>query len=144
MRDEVKLAQALLDGGASALGLVKNDFQRRDGSLDSQFGQSASNLQPLGVTAKAGAAVAVYAQLPGDKPVYLIPTQYYGESGIWRGAAIELVNGRNYITVPQIGSLTDERGGPLYLTYAGENPQGIKLQVRGDSGAFTVPVLGLS
>ena len=144
MRDEVKLAQALLDGGASALGLVKNDFQRRDGSLDSQFGQSASNLQPLGVTAKAGAAVAVYAQLPGDKPVYLIPTQYYGESGIWRGAAIELVNGRNYITVPQIGSLTDERGGPLYLTYAGENPQGIKLQVRGDSGAFTVPVLELS
>lgn len=144
LRDEVKLAQALLDGNTSTLGLVKNDFQSRSGDLDKQYGQSASSLQPLGVSAKAGATVAVYAQLPGDQPVYLIPTQYYGESGIWRGAAIELVNGRNYITVPQVGSLADERGGPLYLIYAGDNPQAIKLQVRGDSGTFTVPVLELS
>ena len=144
LRDELNLAQALLDGDNSALGLVKNDFQSRSGSLDSQYGQSASDLQPLGVSAKAEATVAVYAQLPGDKPVYLVPTQYYGESGIWRGAAVELVNGRNYITVPKIGSLTDERGGPLYLTYAGENPQDIKLQVRVDSNASIVPVLELS
>ena len=144
MRGEVKLAQALLAGDASALGLVKNDFQSRSGGLDGRYGQTASSLQPLGVSARAGAAVAVYAQLPGDQPVYLVPTQYYGESGIWQGAAIELANGRNYITVPKIGSLADERGGPLYLTYQGEHPEDVKLQVRVDSNAFTVPVLELS
>ena len=144
LRDELKLAQSLLPNSAPALGLVKNDFRSRSGSLDSQYGQSASDLQPLGVSAEAGATVAVYAQLPGDAPVYVVPTQYFGESGIWRGQAVRLENGRNYITVPKIGSLTDERGGPLYLTYAGEKPQDIKLQVRVDSEASIVPVLELS
>ena len=144
LRDELNLAQSLLDGDSSALGVVKSDFQSRDGGKDSQYGQSASNLQPLGVSARAGATVAVYAQLPSDKPVYVVPTQYFGESGIWRGKAVQLVNGRNYITVPQIGSLDAERGGPLYLTYAGANPEQIKLQVRVDHNSFAVPVLELS
>ena len=144
LRDELNLAQSLLDGDSSALGVVKSDFQSRDGGKDSQYGQSASNLQPLGVSARAGATVAVYAQLPSDKPVYVAPTQYFGESGIWRGKAVQLVNGRNYITVPQIGSLDAERGGPLYLTYAGANPEQIKLQVRVDHNSFAVPVLELS
>ena len=52
--------------------------------------QSASALQPLGVTARAGATVAVYAQLPTDAPVYVVPTQYFGESGIWSGQAVRL------------------------------------------------------
>ena len=77
--------------------------------------------------------MAVYAQLPGDKPVYVVPTQFYGESGIWQGAPVQLVNGRNYITVPKIGSLDAQRGGPLYLTYAGNSPDQIKLQVRAAS-----------
>ena len=144
LRDELKLAQTLLSGDRSALGVVKNDFQSRDGGRDSQYGQSASSLQPLGVSARAGATVAVYAQLPSDKPVYVTPTQYFGESGIWSGKAVQLVNGRNYITVPKIGSLEDERGGPLYLTYAGANPEQIKLQVRVDANAFAIPVLELS
>ena len=144
LRDELALAQALLKNDSAALGVVKQDFQSRSGNLDGQYGQSASALQPLGVSARAGATVAVYAQLPSDAPVYVTPTQFFGESGIWSGPSIRLVNGRNYITVPQIGSLTDERGGPLYLTYAGSNPEQIKLQVRGDSDTFAVPVLELS
>lgn len=143
LRDELALARALLAGDTSALGVVKGDFQSRASSKDAS-GQSASDLQPLGVTARAGATVAVYAQLPGDSPVYVVPTQYFGESGIWKGAAIRLVNGRNYITVPKIGSLDDERGGPLYLAYAGSDPGAVKLQVRVDSNAFAMPVLELS
>ncbi len=144
LKDELALAGALLNQDSSALGLVKSDFQSRGSGRDSAYGQGASDLQPLGVSARAGATVAVYACLPGDEPVYVVPTQFYGESGVWRGGAIRLVNGRNYITVPKIGALTDERGGPLYLTYAGSRPEAVKIQVRGDGNTFTVPVLELS
>ena len=144
LQDELDLAQALLNGQTDALGLVKTDFQSRGGSQDNQYGQGGSDLQPLGVSAQEGAVVAVYAQLPDDEPVYVIPTQFYGESGIWRGSAIRLVNGRNYITVPKIGSLDAQRGGPLYLTYAGSSPEQIKLQVRGDDNTFRMPILELS
>lgn len=143
LQDELDLAESLL-ASQPDLGLVKNDFQSRSGSKDSAYGQSASNLQPLGVSVRAGATVAVYAELPGDAPVYVVPTQYFGESGIWKGAAIQLTNGRNYITVPQIGDLADERGGMLYLTYAGAKPEEIKIQVRGDGDTFRIPVLELS
>lgn len=146
LRDELDLAQALLDGDQSTLGVVKNDFQSRSAgaAADQAAGQTASALQPLGVTARANATVAIYAQLPGDAPVYLVPTQFYGESGVWKGDAIELKNGRNYLTIQQIGSLTDPRGGMLYVTYAGSQPQAIKIQVRGDSNVFSAPVLELS
>ena len=144
LQDELALAQALLDGRTDALGVVKADFQSRGGSQDSQYGQGGSTLQPLGISAREGATVAVYAQLPDDKPVYVVPTQFYGESGIWRGSPIQLVNGRNYITVPKIGSLDAQRGGPLYLTYDGSSPQQIKLQVRGDGDTFRMPILELS
>lgn len=144
LRDELSLASALLAGNTSALGLIKGDFQSRGAARDAACGQSASDLQPLGVTARAGSVVAVYASLPGDAPVYVTPTQFYGESGIWRGGAVKLENGRNYIYVPKIGSLSDERGGPLYLSYAGGNPGAIKLQVRLDQNSFAMPVLELS
>ena len=146
LRDELKLAQALLDKDSDALGLVKNDFQSRSTSAaaDQAAGQSASDLQPLGVTAQAGATVAIYAELPDDATVYVVPTQYYGESGVWKGTPVALQNGRNYITIEQIGSLTDTRGGMLYLTYAGEHPEEIKIQVRVLSNAWEMPVLELS
>ncbi len=153
LRDELALARGLLAGG-DALGVVSSGFQSRSASLDSAFGQSASDLQPLGVSvavpnaAQAGTTasttVAVYAELPGDAPVYIVPTQFYGESGIWRGGAIALTQGRNYLSIPQIGSLTDERGGVLYLTYAGSNPGAIRLQIRGGDNVVPIPVLELS
>ncbi len=144
LRDELSLASALLSGNASALGMVQSSFQSRNASKDAAYGQSASDLQPLGVTARAGSTVAVYASLPGDAPVYVVPTQFFGESGIWRGTPIKLENGRNYIYVPKIGSLSDERGGPLYLTYAGSNPGAVKVQIRLAQNAFAMPVLELS
>ena len=146
LTDELNLAQALLDKDSDALGVVKHDFQSRSASAaaDQAAGQTASNLQPLGVTAKAGATVAVYAELPDDATVYVVPTQFYGESGVWKGSPVALKNGRNYITVEKIGSLTDSRGGVLYLTYNGSHPEQIKVQVRGDSNVFSMPVLELS
>ena len=146
LNDELNLAQALLDQDEDALGLVKNDFQSRSGSAseDQAAGQTASDLQPLGITARAGATVAIYAELPDDATVYVVPTQYYGESGVWKGTPVALKNGRNYITVQKIGSLSDTRGGMLYLTYAGSNPEDIKLQVRVLSNAWEMPVLELS
>ena len=145
LRDELKLAQALLNKDSDAPGLVKNDFQSRSTSAaaDQAAGQSASDLQPLGVTAQAGATVAIYAELPSDATVYVVPTQFYGESGVWKGTPVALENGRNYITVQQIGSLGG-RGGPLYITYSGSHPEQIKLQVRVLNNAWEMPVLGLS
>lgn len=146
LTDELNLAQALLNQDSDALGLVKNDFQSRSTSAaaDQTAGQSASDLQPLGITAQAGATVAIYAELPDDATVYVMPTQFYGESGVWKGTPVALKNGRNYITVEKIGSLTDTRGGMLYLTYAGSNPKDIKLQARVLSNAWEMPVLELS
>lgn len=124
---------------------MKNDFQSRSTSAaaDQAAGQSASDLQPLGVTAQAGATVAIYAELPSDATVYVVPTQFYGESGVWKGTPVALENGRNYITVQQIGSLGG-RGGPLYITYSGSHPEQIKLQVRVVNNAWEMPVLELS
>lgn len=146
LTDELNLAQALLDKDSNALGVVKNDFQSRSTSApaDQAAGQTASDLQPLGITARAGATLAIYAELPDDATVYMVPTQFYGESGVWKGTPVALKNGRNYITIPQIGDLTDTRGGMLYLTYNGSHPEDIKIQARGDSNVFSMPVLELS
>ena len=146
LQDELDLAQALLEHNSDALGVVKNDFQSRSTSAaaDQAAGQTASDLQPLGVTARAGSVVAIYAELPDDATVYVVPTQFYGESGVWKGTPVALKNGRNYITVAKIGSLTDPRGGVLYLTYSGSHPEQIKLQIRGDSNVYAMPVLELS
>lgn len=144
LKDEVALALALTKGDSSALGLVKEDFQSRSAAADQSFQQTASDLQPLGITARAGATVAIYAQLPEDATVYVVPTQFYGESGVWKGTPVALQNGRNYITVEKIGSLSDTRGGPLYLTYAGSHPEDIKIQVRVRTDAWEMPVLELS
>lgn len=146
LKDELDLAQALLERKDNALALVKNDFQSRSASAagDTAAQQTASALQPLGITARAGATVAIYADLPGDQPVYVVPTQFYGESGVWKGSPIELKNGRNYITVPEIGSLKDTRGGVFYLTYAGDRPEDIEIQIRNASNVWQMPVLELS
>lgn len=147
LRDELNLAAKLLAEDTSALGLVKNDFQSRSttAAADKAAGQTASELQPLGITAAAGATVAIYAQLPDDAKVSVVFTQFYGESGVWKGkTAVELKNGRNYITVPQIGNLEATRGGMLYLTYAGSRPEEIKIQVRVLQNAWEMPVLELS
>ena len=144
VRKELEIARGLLANDPTVLGLVKNDFQSRSGGKDSTYGQSASDLQPLGISAKAETTVTIYAQLPEGETVSVVPTQYYGESGIWRGTSVQLRNGRNHIYIPKIGSLTDPRGGPLYVSYSGEHPEQIKLHVLPNEKAAIIPVLELS
>ena len=142
MLQELNDAVAIAEGAAFEL---KSDFQSRNTSSDSQYGQTASILQPLGVTAKAGNDVIIYAHIPEGEEVFVVPTQYFAEVSSWKGDAIALKNGRNIISIPQISSVAPEKGGPLYITYTGEKADEIKIRtsIKSSAGAKT-PVLELS
>ncbi len=155
--DELSLASLLLNG-KSTDGYVKSDFRSRSNGRDSnKFGQSASDLQPLGVACWSGpdairadrgkltdGALVVYAQLPEDAdthPVTLVGTQYYGEANAWQ-TSVPLNKGRNRIKFPNMGGNSTERGGSVYIRYDGEHPDQIKLHVRGKN-ATIIPMLEL-
>lgn len=133
MKDELTLATSLLGGNTSALGRVVNGIESRnaDGGKDYNGGQGGSALQPLGVVAKANTEITVYASgIPEGASVNLTATQFTAEASAWSAGLGKLTNGRNIFTVPKIGSQTTERGGSLYLTYAGEHADQIKLHIR--------------
>lgn len=140
MADELALARELLAG--QRRGVVLNGIDSRSAAADQQnYGQSGSDLQPLGVAAKAGSQVVVYVSgIPEGESVTVHGTQYYAEASAWKAEMGRLENGRNVLTVPNIGSQTTQRGGSLYLSYAGTAPEGIRLHVRGGTD---IPVLEL-
>ena len=140
MADELVLAQELLNGGTTSGVLLEGIDSRKSGRDGS--GQGGSELQPLGVAAGAGQEIAVYASgIPAGETVTVYATQFNAEASAWRAAAGTLVNGRNVLTIPKIGSQNTPRGGSLYLAYSGANPGGIKLHIR---RAADIPVLELS
>ena len=141
LEDELKLARELLDGGST--GVTQYGIQSRSASSDnSRFGQSGSELQPLGAAAKAGQEITIYADgIPNGESVTVYATQYNAEASSWRAEAGTLHNGRNIITVPKIGNQSTERGGSLYLAYSGSSPENISLHIR---RATDIPVLELS
>ncbi|WNX86141.1 M60 family metallopeptidase [Agathobaculum sp. NTUH-O15-33] len=140
MKDELKLAQELLAGQSA--GVVLRGVTARSSSADSaKYGQGGSDLQPLGAAAKAGQEITVYAEgIPAGESVALWATQFHAEAAAWQAKVGELQNGRNVLTVPQIGSQTTPRGGSLYFTYHGANGGQITLHTR---RATDVPVLEL-
>ncbi len=155
--DEISLAEALKNNKPTG-GFVKSDFRSRGAGKDStKFGQSASDLQPLGVACWSGpdairadrgklndGALVVYAQLPDDAdthPVTLVGTQYYGEANAWQ-TSVPLSKGRNRVKFPNMGGNSTERGGSVYIRYDGAHPEQIKLQVRGKN-ATIIPMLEL-
>ena len=142
LADELALAQELLDGKSTS-GVVLSGIQSRSSGADSaKYSQGGSDLQPLGTAAKAGQEITVYASgIPEGETVTVWATQFNAEVSAWRAEVGALVNGRNILTVPKIGSQTTERGGSLYLTYSGSGPEGIQLHVR---RAVDTPVLELS
>ena len=142
LADELALAQELLDTQRTS-GVVLTGIQSRSSGADSaKYGQGGSDLQPLGVAARAGQEITVYASgIPAGEKVTLYATQFNAEASTWRAQVGELVNGRNILTVPTIGSQATERGGSLYLTYSGSKPESIKLHIR---RAVDIPVLELS
>ncbi|MBM6828559.1 hypothetical protein H9X85_02790 [Anaerotignum lactatifermentans] len=142
MLRELQDAKALAEGQVLA---VQDGFQSRSISADSKYGQTASILQPLGVTAEANSEFVIYADLPEDSPVSIVPTQYYADAGSWQAPAIRLQNGRNVISVSQVETVATEKGGPLYLTYGGAHPEEIQLRIVTDeSKNGKIPMLELS
>lgn len=139
--DEINLAQSLFNNDKSKLGLIKNTIQSRNANEDNKnYQKSINTFEPLGIAAKAETKVVVYAKIPKGETVKIVPTQYYSEASSMSGTPITLINGRNEITVPKIGSINTERGGALYIQYSGDKNNEIKLQVRGGT---QIPVLEL-
>ncbi len=138
LKDELDLAQALLNNDSSKLGRIIDDVQSRDTSGDKK---TINTFQPIGVTAQAGTQIVVYAEIPEGETVNLIPTQHFAEAAKWSGSAIKLESGRNIITIPQINNVSPQKGGSLYLQYAGTEADSIKLHVR---GGVQIPLLELS
>lgn len=131
--DELDNAQQLLDKKDSEL-TVRTGFASRSASADSQYGQSASALQPLGVSALSGQSISLYVEgvQDGDS-LKLVQWQQYSETNATT-KSYNLTNGRNRIWLSQIGnSGSGERGGSLYIEYNGKNADGIKIQVRDTS-----------
>lgn len=145
--DELDNAQQLLEGRNNEL-MVCTDFMSRSGSADSAYGQSASALQPLGLSAQSNQYISIYVEgLGADESMNLVQWQQYSEAGT-EIKRYSLYNGRNRIYLNQIGnSGSGERGGSLYVEYAGNNADQIKLQVRDTSETKTVvtkiPVLNI-
>lgn len=140
LTDELNLAQELLSGSSS--GVILNGVRSRSGSADSsRYAQGGSELQALGAASQAGKEITIYAQgIPAGGTLKVFATQFNAEASAWRGEMGTLENGRNTLAVPKIGSQNTPRGGSLYFTYTGPNPESVSLHVR---RATDIPVLQL-
>ena len=140
MEDEINLAEELLTGSSS--GVILNSVESRKTTKDNEYGQGGSLLQPLGVTAKKGDKVTIYAEgIPDGEKLTVYATQFYAEASAWRASVGTISNGTNELIVPQIGSGATERGGSLYFEYSGESPENIKLHIR---RATAIPMLDVT
>ena len=141
MADELDLAEALLLRQPTG-SRVLTGLDGRSGALDgAKYSQGGSELQPLGAAAGAGEEITVYASIPGSQTVTVYASQYNAEASQWLQKIGTLRNGRNVLTVPKIGSQNTPRGGSLYVTCSGENPEQVSLTVR---RAVKIPLLELS
>ena len=140
--DELDLAEELLNGVASSGVVIEGVDARSAGADSNKYHQSGSDLQPLGAAAAANSEITIYASgIPAGETVRIFATQFNAEASTWRAQAGTLENGRNILRIPQIGSQNTPRGGSLYFTYSGSNPDGITLHVR---RATDIPALDLS
>ena len=132
LKDELALAKELLqnENATPADSMIKRGVN--------SLSTGASVLQPLGVSANANTEITVYADIPAGETVNLHATQANAEASAWRASLGSLVNGRNVIRVPKIGSQAKNSGGSLYFTYSGTRGSEISLHVR---RATPVPTL---
>ncbi len=145
--DDLNYAMQLLEDSAAVAKILTVDNQiTANGNPASDFAQTLSDYQPLGVTAAAGDTVVIYVSdgitaKGNNVNLNLVATQVHPEVSNWQSRAIQLKAGRNEITVPKIGSYAKELGGPLYLQYTGAKGAK-KYQVR-VSGGTVIPILNL-
>jgi len=145
LADELVLAEELLRGEGARVLLT--GIESRSAAADSaKYQQGGSVLQPLGAAAgmsgdKFGEITVYAAGIPAGQSVTLYASQYNAEANAWLAEAGKIQNGRNVFTIPKIGSQNTPRGGSLYVTYGGTNPEEISLHVR---RAADIPLLDLS
>ena len=134
--DELDNAQQLINGEEL---MVRAGFASRSGAADQKYGQTASALQPLGISALSNQAISIYVEGLGDgETATLVQWQQYSEAGA-ETKRYTLQNGRNRIYLNQIGnSGSGERGGSLYIEYSGSNADALELQIRDTSDQKTV------
>lgn len=112
LADELSLAEELLRSGVSS-GVVRNGVESRSGGEDSRkYQQGGSDLQPLGVAAGAKQELTIYASgIPAGQKLTVYASQFHAEASAWKAEIGKISNGRNVLTVPQIGSQNTSRGG---------------------------------
>ena len=138
--DELDLTEALLEG-ESKLGIIKSDFISIDASKDAKH---INDWSPLGIVGYAGKQMVIYADIPQDETIEIIPTQYYSEADSLAGNAITLTPGRNIIDITKIGSLSTTAGGAFYYRYSGSNGDKVKLHIRSINNSIVqIPTLEL-
>ncbi len=113
----------------------------RNGHLG--FAMSINDYQPLGIVARPGEKITIYAGAEGRNiDTEVIFTQFYAEANVWKITSVTLQKGQNIIEVPKIGSMATERGGSVYLRYKSSsvgNPVRVRV-----SGGHKIPMLDLS
>ncbi len=130
LNKELDIAESLLKNNTDALGYIKNNFISIKPEEDNKNYQiSISQLQPLGISAMANTKLEIFAHIPEGETVQLVATQYFEQSNSWKASPITLKEGRNIISIPKIGNEYWDRGGSLYVTYSGDNPSQVKLQI---------------
>lgn len=111
------------------------------------FAFSLNDFQPLNVVAGEGDELIIFAGQEGSAtgtklPIQIVFAQYHGESSAWQAESVQLVQGKNVITVPKISSsIANEQGGSIYVKYTGASTPDSKISVR-VSGA--TPIAGIN
>lgn len=132
MKDELNLAKELLNATADKLSdsvLLMNGVNVSRTPAEN-YQQGGSSLQALGAAAKANDKFTVYADIPEGGKLTIIASQFHAEASAWSRTIGTIDSGRSELTVPTIGSTSGGRGGSLYYTYSGPNPEKVRLHLR--------------
>lgn len=139
LKKELEVAVSILNG--KPIQNIITVEQGRDASKDGNkgFSYTLNDLQPIGITAKPKDNVLVYVDTNGESQIpKLVVTQYFAEYSSWQ-TEIELKQGRNAISIPQLGNGATPRGGSIYVQYKGAS-RDVKINVIGGSD---MPILSL-
>ncbi len=142
---ELKTAREILNNAELAKPIqISNQITAQK---DSHLGFGGLNAwQPLGRVAAAGDKLLIYvghnSKRTGESTnLQLVATQYHAESNSVSKVVTTLKIGRNEVTIPQLSTIDNERGGQLYIAYTGNNSAD-QYAVRVNGGT-KIPVLNI-
>lgn len=140
MQNDLEYARKILNDTAIREVMIvdQNISNNKNGHVG--FAMSISDYQPLGVAVRPGEKLTIYVGTKNSVLPQVVFTQHYAEANVWT-QTVNLKQGQNIIDVPKIGSMTDERGGSVYIRYP-SNKAGSEIKIR-VSGGTKIPVLDL-